>query len=153
MSLIAFIYVIMVYCSLTFMAEFISSDFIALCLVVNVIYLFILCLVMIYVWACMLRLKDNFMAPILSYLYVNSKEQNEVTWLSWKALLVTELSHTYCFVFEVLVLYPVFIRFLFLLLPPSPRNIKSELISCGHLKCKIKPRVMMKSLWTSTIET
>lgn len=98
------------------------------------------------------RLEDNFMEPILSYLYVNSEEQNEVIWRSWKALLLTELSHTHCFVFEVVFLYPLYIRFLLLPLPTSPRNIKSGLISCGHLKCKIKPRVIMKFLWASTIE-
>lgn len=92
------------------------------------------------------------MERILSYLYVNSEEQNEVIRLSWKALLVTELSHAHWFVFEVVFLYPIFTQFLFLPLSPSPRNIKYGLISCGHLKSKIKPRVIMKSLWASTIK-
>lgn len=99
MSLITFVNIIPVRWSLTFMAQFMYSNFIVLCYCCYCYLLFIylvfghdICEGM-HAKVHRLRLKANLMEQILSCPYVNSEEWNGVTWLSWKALLVTELSH------------------------------------------------------------
>lgn len=81
------------------MAEFMSSNFIVLCYCCYCYLLFIYLLfghdicVGMHAKVHRLGLEAKLMEQILSCPYVNSEERNEVTWLSWKGLLVPELSH------------------------------------------------------------
>lgn len=92
---------------------------------------------MMHVWL----LDDNYTELIFSFnLCKDSGDQ-------------TELSHwpSFCFILNNISTTSLH---LLLPLPLLPRNIlvKSGLMPCGYLKCKIKRRVIMKPLWSITIE-